>query len=171
MSNKVYELVKQRHLTPQHIMCATALGELANEGALNQGNALLAGRVAGRNLAEYVKGLAEEAGEEPPSTPAEAAEMVIKLINLSDDYRVEPEEKGFVVGIRTNMCKFCPKGVGGAEIPGTVCPFPGVIEAFVSDLLGKKVKVLLKQADGKGLRKTPLLKKEGYCTMEFLVEG
>jgi len=167
MEKNIYLLAKERHLTPPHILCATALGELANEGALNQGNALLAGRVAGKNLAAYVKGLAEESGEELPKTPAEAAEMLIRLINLTDDYKVFEENGYLVVGIRTQMCKFCPKGVGGAEIPGTVCPFPGVIEAFVSELLERPIKLVLEPLDEKAFKKAPLLKKEGYCTMKF----
>ena len=169
MSNRIYQLAKERHLTPPHIMCATALGELANEGALNQGNALLAGRVAGRNLAQYVKGLAEESGEELPKTAKEAAEMVINLIGLADDYKVFEENGTLVVGIKTNMCKFCPKGVGGAEIPGTVCPFPGVIEAFVTEVIGKPIKLILKPLDDKAFKKVPLVKLEGYCTMNFKV--
>lgn len=165
----IFKLAKERHLTPQHIACASFLGELANEGVLNQGNALLAGRVAGKNLAQYVKGLAQESGEELPNTPKEAAEFLIRLINMTDDYKVLEEGKKLIVGIRTSMCKYCPKGVGGAEISGTVCPFPGTLEAFLSNLLNKKVEVQLRQGD-KDFKKTPLVKMEGYCTIEFKIE-
>ena len=167
----IYKLALERHLMPFHIVCATSLGELATEGALNQGNALLAGKAAGLNLAQYVKELAKETGEVLPSDPAQAAEVLIKLIRLSDVYEIEKiSDNRFVVKIKTDQCKYCPKGVGGAEISGTVCPFPGVIEAFVSDVTGRKISVILKEMDEKGVKKTPLLKKNGFCVMEFQVD-
>ncbi len=170
MRKSIYELAKKRHLIPPQILCATALGELANEGALNQGNALLAGRIGGQNLALYLKGLAEESGENLPSDIREAAATVIKLINLTDDYIIDEINGILIVGVKTDMCKYCPKGVGGAEISGTVCPFPGVIEGFLTEILGKKVKIVFKTLDNKGLKRTPLVKEEGYCKMEFEIE-
>ncbi|NPA14684.1 MAG: hypothetical protein GXN97_05815 [Aquificae bacterium] len=167
MVENIFQLAKERHLTPMHILFATALGELANKGALNQGTAILVGKAAGKNLAKYLKGLAAETGENIPTEPSEAARLLIKLINLVEDYKVNSSNKGFKVDIKTNKCKYCPKGVGGAEIHGTVCPFPGVIEAFVEELTQKKVSIKLKMLDESGLRKTPLSKEEGYCKMEF----
>ena len=63
------------------------------------------------------------------------AELTITL-DPADLY-VEEEGEQFVVKIKTSQCRFCPKGVGEAELKGTLCPFPGLIEEFLHSMIGR----------------------------------
>jgi hypothetical protein len=44
--------------------------------------------------------------------------------------------------IAGDLCRICPKGVGGAEIKGSFCPIPNFIAKLVNLMLGREVLAL-----------------------------
>ncbi len=55
-------------------------------------------------------------------------------------------------------CKFCPGGVGGVVLSGTLCIFPLLFKEILSKLTGKELKFTLP---------SKLIKKMGYCITQF----
>ena len=47
--------------------------------------------------------------------------------------RVRGDE--IIVEIASDKCKICPKGVGGAEIEGTLCLIPNALSSFTNSFL------------------------------------
>ena len=58
--------------------------------------------------------------------------------------RLGATTQGIEIAILSMGCKFCPKGVGEAELKGALCPYPGLVEEYVNGFLeaGEKVKLL-----------------------------
>jgi len=81
----------------------------------------------------------------------------------------EPIAKGIPVGfvdhllvkIKNPACRACPKGVGEAELTGTLCPFPGLLEDYWSSICGKELK-LEKVGNNKAL-----IKHGDWCRFPF----
>jgi len=162
------EKISERKLDAESVFAASLLAGLNEFGMLNQ--AVM--KIASRRSGEYLAKCAKEKGSievDKSKSLKEQIEYLITLLNnvlvISTDVKVEEgDDDSVIVRIRTSKCRYCPKGVGGAELEGTICPFPGLIEAFLNQFLDKKVKV------------TPennkiLWKEDDWCTMKYKVSA
>ena len=127
----IYHVAMKRGLTLENIMLATVLGQLANIGALNQGLVNIVGKNVGKTISEYYK-------ESDITLPSDDMELMKFLIERIIDESTSISEKNgiFTISVETNKCKVCPKGIGRAEIPGSVCPVPSLIASALTDLTG-----------------------------------
>ncbi len=158
------EKIEERQLQPHHIFLASFLAGLNEMGMLNQASVNVAARRAGRYLAEYVRvrgGLPEPAG-----TAAETAQRYVahldELMGLGTKLEIGQENGTTWCKVVSNGCRFCPKGVGEAELEGTLCPYPGLIEEFVNQLLpeGQSLSLVM-------INRRPLAKEEGVCLVQL----
>ena len=117
-----------------------------------------AGKTSGGYMAKCFKACYPE---EIKETPSELTVFLNNKLNISGkDFSVSETDSKLTVKIRTDKCRYCPKGVGSAELEGTICPFPGIIEGFVNEFSRSKIKV--SPVNGKLLNK-----EEGFCVITF----
>ena len=141
------------------------LAGLHEQGLLNQGLMYFAARETGGKLADFakIKGLL---GSQADGEPLEKVSSIIEKLNEMlkiGDVTVDKKDGGVSIRIKTDPCRYRPKGVGGAEFDGTLCPFPGLIEEFLNAFLNEKVKLV-----GIGLENKPVIKEGGYCVLHYV---
>ena len=74
----------------------------------------------------------------------------------------EAGEGQVVLLVAGDKCRICPKGVGGADIKGTLCPIPSFLESLVNKIAGKEILDLI----------TNGIEKEGTtCKAYYKVQG
>lgn len=71
------------------------------------------------------KGKLPETGQDPMENLKIAVNFLQQEIGLAEEYGFS--EDGQTLWVRSETCKLCPKGVGGAEIKSTACPYPHFI--------------------------------------------
>ncbi|AEH07237.1 hypothetical protein [Methanothermococcus okinawensis] len=143
------KLVEDRHLKNLHIVLTSLMAELSKIGILNQGTTNVVGEGVGKKVARCIKDIHPDI----PNDEKELIKFLIKFCDMCDDYIVEDE----IIGIKSDKCRYCPKQIGEAEIPGSACPIPSMIVSMLNELNGKKThKIHL--INGK-----ILMKKDGYC--------
>ena len=133
------------------------IANLKEIGMLNQANVFLAPKRAGKALAEYAKIQASF-----PKLVGDGVHqaklllrylMVIMPLAIKWELRLgtdEIEAKIFKV-----TCKFYPKGVGGAELEETLCPYLGLPYAHIGSLIGDKFYVELIHSDYASMLQKP----------------
>jgi len=117
MSDLVYE-IDRRNLKACHILFAAMLGDLAERGFLNQGVLnILIPKIADK-LAIYIK---HKYGEVESSNLESSVKNIIeRIINELDafiDYKIHVKDSKITLILDGTTCKFCPRGVGGAQLP------------------------------------------------------
>ncbi len=146
--------IEERGIDKHTVLFASFIGGFDKFG-LNQGEVLLVSKNAGEKLAHYYDVYGKSAGHDIKS--------VIEFLNgelaVSRNTVVEESNDFITVKIETGSCRYCPIAVGDAELKGTACPFPGLIEGFVNRALQKKA-IEYERLSG--------VKKDGtYCNMKF----
>ncbi|MCD6427093.1 MAG: hypothetical protein J7L03_03190 [Caldisericaceae bacterium] len=152
------EMIESRKLDPETVFFASFMAGLNEFGILNQMVMNFAGKTSGGYMAKYFKACYPE---ETERTLPEIAIFLNDKLNISGkDFATFETDGKLTVKIRTDKCRYCPKGVGSAELEGTICPFPGIIEGFVNEFSRSKIKV--SPVNGKLLNK-----EEGFCVITF----
>ncbi len=156
--SKRKEMIESRNLDPEAVLFASFTAGLNEFGILNQMVMNFAGKTSGGYMAKCFKACYPE---EIKETPSELTVFLNDKLNISGkDFSVSETDSKLTVKIRTDKCRYCPKGVGSAELEGTICPFPGIIEGFVNEFSRSKIKV--SPVNGKLLNK-----EEGFCVITF----
>ena len=150
------EKVQERGLEAYNVMLAAFLAGLNEMGMLNQASVNVASRRSGRYLAEFarLKTTLPEMGDDVKANAAALIEHLNSILTLSQELSVESGPSGAVLRITGSKCRFCPKGVGEAELEGTLCPYPGLVVEFVNALLPEGQSVQLVMTNRKPMSKT-----------------
>jgi len=130
---EIRRIAEERGVTPCQALYAVTLAALADAHMLNQATVnFLASRAAPR-LHAYLKakGLLRSDG----STTLARLQALVESLNkaLGIGPRAEVREIGddvYEVGLGGEKCRYCPRGVGLAEIPWAACPFPKLLEGI-----------------------------------------
>ncbi len=161
------EKLEKADLDANSVFIASFMAGLNEFRLLNQGVVDFATRRTGKYLARLVK--YKKPIEIDLSKPVEdrCKKVIVETLNgilkISDEVEVEKAEDDVVVRIKSSGCGFCPKGVGEAELEGTICPFPGLIEEFVRHFCKKDFR--RKRVNGK------ILNKEGdWCKIIYEIK-
>ena len=148
------EKIERRQLKPHEVGVAALIAGFHELGILNQAAVFQATQRSGRALAEYAKLVGKV-----PSNPLEALNLLNELTPLAVEVTFSQDENAVTVRINTETCKYCPKGVGGAELEGSLCPYPGLILGFLSGFFqGAKIQFF---------ERKPLRKVGKECEMVF----
>ena len=151
--------IVKRKLEGYHILIASLLGALAEGGFLNMGVLnIIVPKVAEKLVSyiEYKYGSIEEKSSDEKDRINFIINVFKDILDPFGKYAVDVRNNNITLIIKSDTCKFCPKGVGEAELPGTLCLFPSLIKELLVRLLGGKFKV-----------KTPVVKKGGYCLFQI----
>lgn len=153
------EKIVERNLKASHVFIATFIGKMAEGGFLNKGVLNLVIPSVAEKLAEYLKFRYETLNNSDVSVE-EKIKKTLEILKGELDpfakYVVSINGNKINIAIESSKCKFCPKGVGGAEIPGILCMFPMLIKGILEGVTGEKFEVNI-----------PVIKKEGYCIFQL----
>ena len=140
----IKQVVLERDLNPYHSFFSSFFAGLAELGMLNQGSINIVAKRAADYLYSYLeaKDILPDMGAVPGSTTTEVAKNLIlyinKILSLVGEYDFQDFEDGQAVLLITgNTCRICPKGVGGADVKGTLCPIPNLVESLVNKIAQK----------------------------------
>jgi hypothetical protein len=138
--------VINRDLNPYHSFLSAFFAGLAELGMINQGSINIVSRRAAEYLYAYLdaKDILPDMNAVPGDSTAEVVRNLIlyinKILNLMGGYELQEVEEGQVVLlVAADKCRICPKGVGGAEIKGTLCPIPSFLESLVNKIAGTEL--------------------------------
>ena len=158
------EKIDVRQLEPGHVFLASFLAGLNQIGMLNQASVNIAARRAGSYLAEYVKAVSRGnvLHDTLEENPAAALNRLDEMLGLATEMKVFTDGNITTCKITSSTCKFCPKGVGEAELEGTICPYPGLFEEYLNGVLpeGETLKLVV-------TNRKSLIKQDQSCIIEF----
>ncbi len=161
MNLDVGELIKERELGLHCSLFATFMAGFNEFGILNQAVMNSASRRAGDFIAEYLKWVRPDS---IPTTFAGLLERLNRELSISKGFVVDERGRRFSIRILTDRCRYCPVGVGGAELEGTICPFPGLFESFINGVFGgNRVKLI-------PVNRRFLNKEGGFCNIVYEVK-
>ena len=155
-----------RKIAPCEALFATLLSALAEEGLLTQGSINYVVRRIVPTFYAYLKvlGYLDNIGSQ--SSEIEKFKAILVSVNeaLKLGNKVSLEKVGENI-IRAcfggSTCRYCPKGVGLAEIQGSVCPFPRLFEG-IAELEGVSIKLIYKPS--------VIRRIGGLCCAEYKLE-
>ena len=161
------KVVLERDLNPYHSFFASFFAGLGELGMLNQGSINIVAKRAADYLYAYLD--AKEILPDMDTVPGESKTEVIKnlilyinrILSLVGEYDLQDAgDDQVVLLIAGNTCRICPKGVGGAEVKGTLCPIPSLLESLINMIAQKDMLELI----------SPGIEKEGStCKAYFKV--
>ena len=144
------QVVIDRDLNPYHSFFASFFAGLGELGMLNQGSINIVARRAADYLYAYLdaKEILPDMKSVPGKTQAEVIKNLImyinKILSMVGEYDLkEAGEDQVVLMITGNKCRICPKGVGGAEVKGTLCPIPSLLESLINKIAQKEMLELI----------------------------
>ncbi len=151
------EKIRERNLNKWHIIITTLLASLSKFGLLNQAVVNEAMKVTAKKLYLFFS----EKGNLPDiygdASLYENFKNVIAFLNgeLSLSGRISVEKSGDLIKVfvKTNRCKYCPIGVGEAELEGTACPYPYLFKEFANLVLPAGQSIDIVKQDGEVLKK------------------
>jgi len=142
----IKQVVLDRDLNPYHSFFSSFFAGLAELGMINQGSINIVAKRAAEYLYSYLdaKEILPDMSAVPGDSTTEVAKNLIlyinKILSLVGEYEFKDAEDGMAVLLITgNTCRVCPKGVGGAEVKGTLCPIPSLVESLVNKIAGKEM--------------------------------
>jgi hypothetical protein len=142
----IKQVVLERDLNPYHSFFSSFFAGLAELGMINQGSINIVAKRAADYLYSYLeaKELLPDMSAVPGNTTTEVANNLIlyvnKILSLVGEYEFKDVDDGQAVLLMTgSTCRICPKGVGGAEVKGTLCPIPNLVGSLVNQIAQKEL--------------------------------
>jgi hypothetical protein len=161
----IKKTILERDLNPYHSFLSAFFAGMAELGLVNQGSMNIVSRRAAEYLYSYLeaKEILPDMGRVPGDTKVEVVKNLVlyvnRLLSLMGGYDLKLNEQGLaVLIIEADKCRICPKGVGGAEVKGTICPIPSFLEGLINHIAGEK----LVQLESTGIEKVDNLCRAYY---------
>jgi len=135
-----------RDLNPYHSFLSSFFAGLAELGMINQGSINIVAKRAAEYLYSYLdaKDILPDMNAVPGDSTADVVGNLIlyinKILSLMGGYDLQEVDDGqIVLLVAADKCRICPKGVGGAEVKGTLCPVPSFLESLVNKIAGTEL--------------------------------
>ena len=142
----IKKIVEERDINPYHSFLSSFFAGFAEMGMINQGSMNIVSKRAAEYLYSYLdaRDFLSKLQKFEKANSLESiryhVEVVNHMLNLMGEYEVMVKEQDeLTLQIAGNLCRICPKGVGGAAIKGTFCPIPTFIEKLVNLMVGQDV--------------------------------
>jgi hypothetical protein len=170
MQEHMKKNIENRKIGPEQVYSASLIAGMSSFGILNQAVVSSAAEQMGNDLADYcivsqpdvVSTLKSDTENDIAALFKKSLDILQSLLQISGEIRYSDESGSMTVLIRASQCRYCPKGVGRAELTGTLCPFPSLIENFVNRLNSRTLIKVRKE------KSKPLLtKEEDWCVIKY----
>ena len=165
----IKSVVVERDINPYHTFLSSFFAGFAEMGIINQGTMNIVSRRAADYLYSYLdaKDFLSRLERYDDVRSADSVryhvEVANKMLNLMGQYELRFHGQGeFELQIASNLCRICPKGVGGAAIKGTLCPIPNFLETLTNLMIGEEVLQL---------QSTGIKKVDSTCVALFEVQS
>ncbi len=136
--------LEKKGVRPMQAFVASLMAAFREVGVLNFGVVYIATENVGRRLASIY-------GRE--DSPGKSLTKIAEMLELGE-YRLEEGGGEIVFAMKSESCRLCPRRVGGLELPGKLCPLPGLLSGFA------------------GVRAEQDVKREGeYCVIRLKPES
>lgn len=133
------EEIARRGVKPLHAFVALMLAALREFGVINFGVVHEVTKQVGEKMASlYGRG----------GNPSESLERAASLLEVGE-FEVVPDRSSTLFRLKSDTCRVCPKGVGGLELPGKLCPLVGLLAGY------------------SGMKAEEARKEGSYCVIEF----
>jgi hypothetical protein len=144
--NDIKKTILERELNPYHSFLSAFFAGMAELGLVNQGSMNIVSRRAAEYLYSYLeaKEILPDMDRVPGETKVEVVRNLIlyinRLLSLMGGYDFQLNDQDLaVLKIEAEKCRICPKGVGGAEVKGTICPIPSFLEGLINHIAGENL--------------------------------
>ena len=155
------EVLKKREVNLASTTLASLIASLSELGILTQGTVNALARYFVPRICAYIT-LSKEIN---PNDPMKSLMDVFKEYAFKEsDVNLVQEDGEISIEIVTDNCKICPKGVGGAEIPGSACPVPYFVSICLSLLTKEQWKP---EVERRGNKVGLVVKEGGRCKMRI----
>ncbi len=164
--SEVKRVIEERGITPCHAFFATFIAAFHASGVLTQGVVNLVATHAAETLDAYLRamGLIRVNGSTPEERMGSLIDSVLGALEWGE-WSVE-KGKGLVrLRVKTSKCRYCPKGVGRGQLPGTACPLPKLIERL-ANIEGINARLVYRREGGRVLS---LVRTSDECVIEYEV--
>jgi len=114
--------LEDKGVKPLQAFVASLITAFREIGVLNFGVVYMATEKVGRRLAAIY-------GRE--DSPAKSLRKIAEILELGE-YKLEERENAITFAMKSETCRLCPRRVGGLELPGKLCPLPGLLSGFAA---------------------------------------
>ncbi len=156
--------IERRNVNQHNAFLFAIFAGMVNLGLVNQGVVNeLAKKVAGYMINYYST---KDVAFAPPDSPLE--KNVSSLFNFFNgdlnfvkEYGIEKSGDGVRLSIASQFCRICPKGLGGAEIKGTLCLIPHFFMHLMNHYLPPEEQLILPKGQ------PSIVKESGNCIVSY----
>lgn len=82
-------------------------------------------------------------------------------LSFVKEYAIEQSGEGVRLSVASQLCRICPKGLGGAEIKGTLCLIPHFFMHLMNYFLPREKQLSLRKGE------PPIRKEGGNCIISY----
>ncbi len=86
-------------------------------------------------------------------------------LNFVKEYGIERSGEGVRLSVASQFCRICPKGLGGAEVKGTLCIIPHFFLHLMNYYLSRENQLVLRKGQ------PPIMKEAGNCIVSYELAG
>ncbi len=165
---EIKQVIIERDLNPYQSFFASFIAGLSDLGLLNQGYMNIVAKKAAEHLYAYLdaKDILPDIKTVSGSTSTEVIKNLVSYINekisLVGEYDIQQvDEEHVSLIIMGNTCRICPEGVGGAELKGTLCPIPSLLENLINNIAQQDIVELITNG---------IEKNNGTCVANYKVQ-
>ncbi len=157
--------IERRDINQHNFFLFSLFAGMVDMGLINQGVVNELAKITAGYLLNYytTKNIQFELNEEDPFGNIDILfSFFNQNLNFVKEYQIEKSgENSLNISIRSDLCRICPKGLGGAEIKGTLCIIPHLTMYLLDDYLPTGNKISL-------IKGEPGIKKiEGNCVITY----
>jgi len=164
--------IEKRGLDQHNVFLFSLFAAIVELGLVNQGVLNEVTKMIADNLIKYYEVLGQgpsvntdnQDNNEDENTLDNIKSIFIFFnneLNLVKEYNIEQSEGFIKLFIKGDLCKVCPKGLGGAHLKGSLCIIPHLSMRLINHYLPAREKIALERD------KPGLVKKQGDCIVTF----
>jgi hypothetical protein len=86
-------------------------------------------------------------------------------LNFVKEYAIERSGGGVRLSVASQFCRICPKGLGGAELKGTLCIIPHFFMHLMNHYLSRQNQLVLRKGQ------PSITKEAGNCIISYELAG
>lgn len=162
--------IERRKINQHNVFLFSLFAGMVEMSLVNQGIVNEVTKVIADNLIKYYEALGEgpniitdskDGNESTLDNIKSIFDFFNNELNLVKEYSIEQSDGFLKLFVKSDLCKVCPKGLGGADLKGSLCIIPHLSMHLINHYLPAGVKITLKRDE------PALLKEHGNCISNY----